>query len=494
MKTAVTFWKPVVLAALPLGMFLSGCAASPSTPSLPQNQGVATVDVQAVHLQAVPSFYRAAGTIAAQFQTTVSAEVSAKVTAVYVHAGSIVTKGQPLIELNGATYQSNLQAASAAVQSAKANHQSLVATAAMQAAQSKAGVLAAESGVLQARAALASSQAKLNLDREGPRQQERVQAKLNVQKALAALNLATINKNRISSLVQSGALPRERLDQAQTAYQAALDDYNNALQSESIVKDGTRKQQLDADIAQVQQAEAAVKQAQANLRSAQAGVTQVAVTQAQAEAAQAQARQSQAEEGSARIALGDTVIRAPFSGIITQKLVNVGTLATPGTPLLQIEGGIYRLQATVPESVKADCRLRQTVPVQLAGTNRQFDGVVSEIASAGDPSTHTFTVKIDLPLSPQLASGLFGEASIQTGSRQSILIPQNATWTTQGLHYVYVVNSNKILRLRLVSLGDQAGSEVEVTSGLSIGDEVVVSNHDGLKDAMSVSLSEGQAQ
>jgi RND family efflux transporter MFP subunit len=202
--------------------------------------------------------------------------------------------------------------------------------------------------------------------------------------------------------------------------------------------------------------------------------TRFAAAEARRDAAQAGKAQAEAGLAQARTSYGYTRIRAPFDGVITAKLADAGTMATPGTPLLVVEDQAhFRLEATVDETDIASVRLGQTVPVVLDATQSEVQGKAVQIVPAADPSTRTFTVKIELPKTANLRSGLFGRARFARGQRESITIPQTAVLERGQLHGVYIVGPDQLASLRYVTLGRQSGTDREVLSGLEEGDRVV---------------------
>ena len=205
--------------------------------------------------------------------------------------------------------------------------------------------------------------------------------------------------------------------------------------------------------------------------------------QAQEKAAAARREMSRASHAQAQAALaqartveGFTRIRAPFDGVVTAKYADPGTLATPGTPLVAVEDiRRFRLEVSVDESQIAGVRLGESVPVQLdAFGNETMTGKVVQIVPAADPASRSFTVKVELPVDARLRSGLFGRAQFTQGQRQAILVPRTAVIERGQLQGVYVVGPDQVASLRYVTLGNAAGAQIEVLSGLQAGDRVVL--------------------
>jgi RND family efflux transporter MFP subunit len=193
------------------------------------------------------------------------------------------------------------------------------------------------------------------------------------------------------------------------------------------------------------------------------------------DAARAQTEAAEAQERSARTMLGYTRLVAPFAGIVTARMADPGTLASPGVPLLQIDqAGALQLQATVDESEIAAIHKGMKTQVAIDGaSSAEITGTIAEIDPAADTSTHSFLIKIDLPSSSQLRAGMYGTAEFANGVRNAILISRSAVVTRGSLDCVYVLDSQGIAQLRYVTLGALQGDLVEVLSGISAGERLV---------------------
>lgn len=262
--------------------------------------------------------------------------------------------------------------------------------------------------------------------------------------------------------ILDGATLRASADQAQAAVLAAQNQEAAAASNATLAASTlARYRQLEAEKSVSPQEMDVVT------RRSEAAAAQLAAVRAQAEAARAQA-------AGARTMLSYTHIVAPFAGVVTARMVDPGAMAAPGVPLLQIDrAGPLQLQAAVDESVLAAVRKGMKVPVSVSGLTAPVSGMVSEIVPAADPSSHSFTVKIDLPASPQLRAGMYGTAAISTGTHQAVLIAASAIVQRGSLNYAYVLDAQNIAQLRYVTLGPVHGSQVEVLSGLAAGERAV---------------------
>jgi len=185
--------------------------------------------------------------------------------------------------------------------------------------------------------------------------------------------------------------------------------------------------------------------------------------------------QSKATLAQARTAFDYTRIRAPFDGVITEKKVDLGMLASPGMPLFTVEDvRRYRVEAPLSESDLSNAKVGQAISVFVdALGDAELHGRIGQIVPAADPGSRSFLVKIDLPQDPRLRSGLFGRARFPRGQRTAILIPRNAVVDRGQIQAVFVVDQNKVVALRYVTVGSRDGENVEILAGLQQGESIV---------------------
>jgi RND family efflux transporter MFP subunit len=187
--------------------------------------------------------------------------------------------------------------------------------------------------------------------------------------------------------------------------------------------------------------------------------------------------------------LGYTKVTAPFAGVITRKHADVGDLATPSKPLLDMEDSSgLRLEADVPEAVVGRLKLGDKLPVRISALETELEGVISEIAPAADPNSRTFLVKLDLPGTAGLRAGQFGRVAMPVGETTALRVAGSAVVQRGQMEIIFVVNDRKA-QLRLVKTGKRFGSEVELVSGVSAGEKVVVENTAALVDGQPLTVA-----
>ena len=226
-------------------------------------------------------------------------------------------------------------------------------------------------------------------------------------------------------------------------------------------------------------------EASARLKAAQAQYEMARAKRTQLDSRLAQVQQ---EIRAASITRDYTRIAAPFSGVVTSKTAEPGSLASPGAPLLTLEReGGYRLEASVEESRLPFVKPGQPVEIGLEALDRRWNGRVSEIVPAVDAASRSYTVKIDLPATPNLRSGMFGRAWFPMGVHKVAAIPASAIVDRGQLQSVFVIEDG-IAHTRLVTTGRRSQNAVEVLSGLTEGEKIASPVPPNLADGARVEV------
>ncbi len=261
-----------------------------------------------------------------------------------------------------------------------------------------------------------------------------------------------------------------------------------------LVKRGELLATIDArEIqAQLDQAVAIRQQAESDLQRATSLLGQKILSPSEFDAAQSKFRVADAALKQAETMLGYTKINAPFDGVITRKLADVGDLVgdptTPNKPLLQMENpDTLRLEADVPEALIGNVKLGDKLAVRIAAVTSEIEGTVAEMSPTADSNSRTYLVKLDLPGATGLRSGQFGRVLVPVGEASAIRIPAAAVIQRGQMELVFVVVGNHA-QMRLVKTGSRVGDEVELVSGLNSGELVVTENASGLVDGQPVTI------
>jgi RND family efflux transporter MFP subunit len=190
--------------------------------------------------------------------------------------------------------------------------------------------------------------------------------------------------------------------------------------------------------------------------------------------AEANLHRLQQAEREAEVSLSYAVIRSPFTGMVVDKLANVGDLAAPGKPLLTMyEQGRLWFAANVPEDLLGRIHVGDAMAFRIDALNREMQGRVVEIVPSSDPSSRTVVARLRLTDTTGILPGMFGRLRIPMAPEQILALPAAALVRAGQLTLVDVVRGTRVER-RTVQLGRAVGDGFEVLSGLAAGETVVL--------------------
>lgn len=236
--------------------------------------------------------------------------------------------------------------------------------------------------------------------------------------------------------------------------------------------------------AQVARTEADLSNAAANLERtrklvAQNFISKAALDKAQADfdSARAQLAASRALTSQAVTVQVHTQITAPFAGVVSERLVELGEMAQPGRPLLTVfDPKDLRAVAYVPQDRVSAIRSVAGVAVEILALNQRIKAARVTILPSADPRTHTTQVRIDLPDGLKgVYPGQFARVHFTVGSARKLVIPAQAVVHRSEVAGAYVVAPGGEINLRQLRLGEPAGEAgIEVLAGISPGEKVAL--------------------
>ncbi len=261
--------------------------------------------------------------------------------------------------------------------------------------------------------------------------------------------------------VDEAAHAKEEVVRVVAAAQAQADVMSKTYERFVMLRDKKSVSPQEFDEVQAKQSAA-----QEGLAAAKAKQQQVA---SMGERAQAELRAMETVAGYARVT-------APFSGVVVKRMVEPGSMAAPGVPLLEMEDASrYRIEVTFDPADAAAVRRGTKARVEFdALPGKSFSGTVVEMEAGADTASHTVRARIELPKDAAIRSGLFGRAWFARGEKKAIALPAAAVVHRGQLHGVYAVDAEGIARLRMVTLGKSIGERMEILSGLGEGERVVM--------------------
>lgn len=251
-------------------------------------------------------------------------------------------------------------------------------------------------------------------------------------------------------------------------------------------------QALAGSQAQVLQAQANVQNARATYERskqllAQKFISQAGLDKAEADykVALAQAAASQAGAGQASLAHGYTAVAAPYGGVVSARLVELGEMVSPGKPLMTgFDPSEMRVVVNVPEYKMAEVGVKPEAVVEVPALNRSIKAASVKVQPMADMRTHSTQMRVYLPANEAgVYPGMFVRTHFVVGRARKLVVPASAVLHRSEVVAVYVADAKGGMKLRQVRVADSAiDGFVEVLSGLNEGEKVAT---DPVKAGMS---------
>jgi HlyD family secretion protein len=355
-------------------------------------------------------------------------------------------------------------------------YQANLAQAKAQLAESEAGSRPEE--IAQAKARVDQAQAQLAIVRDGNRLQEIQQAQAQVDSAKASVALTQSRVKRYQDLAKDGAISQDSLEQYVSENSKAKANLEEAQRRLSLLKVGNRNQDIQKQAAIVNQEKEGLRKLENGNRPQEIARLKAAVASAEAQLKQQQ------------VQLEDTIIRAPFSGIVTQRYATVGGYVSPAisasnnasatsTSIVALAKGLEVL-ANVPEVDISQIKQQQKVEITIdAYPEEVFQGQVRLIAPEAvvDQNVTSFQVRVAIKTGAEkLRSGMNVSEVTFLGNniKDALLIPQELIVTQKGKTGVWLLGEKNKPQFRLVTIGANIDNQIQVLDGLKAGDRVFI--------------------
>ncbi len=405
-----------------------------------------------------------------QSSVTIVPKVGGTLEEIKVKLGDRVKKGQVIAKIESREFLLGVKQAEAAFSAAKTQWNLVRATAQTEFL----------SNLEQVQAALKMAQANLDKIRKGARKEEIERVDAAYQQALANAQTMEKDLNRARDNYEKGAISDQQFDRAQLQFKVAQAGLESAKANLDLIKKGAREEDIKVVEAQVEQTQAQLKTLE-SLKEAKSWEAKIKSVQAQAE-------QAEVALGLAKIRLEDCTIKAPISGIISKRFVDVGAMVGPTQPLVSIvDIDTVKLLTHVSDEDLDKVKLTQKVEVKV-GTylNKSYEVKEININPAMDPLSRKIEVKINISNSDYLLKpGMFPKIKLWGELKNVLLIPKEAVIKKEGEEQVFVVRDNRAY-LQKVTLGLEKDNLAQILEGLKEGDQVVISGQTSLNNGDSV--------
>lgn len=430
MMRSRTFNVTVTTLLVAAAVVLAGCGSRAANTNANTAAAPATIDIATTQaiVKQIPTYFEATGNLAGDAQTDVAPVVGGKVVEVNFDVGSYVTKGSVLVRMDDRDAKIRLETAQAQVEQQK-------------------------KAVGTAIAALRQAQIRLGV-KDG--EVFDIETFSQVKSTRANLILADKELTRAERLFATGDVSKATVDQRRAQRDALLG-------------------QLDESRSNAAVAVRAINSAEAQVAAARSGVST-----------------AETQVDQARKALSDTVILAPISGYVSERVADLGEFLTPNAPNTKVativRTSTLRLKIDVPEASIGKVAVGQGISMQTSAyPDRNFAGTVVRILPNLNTTARTLIVEAEVANGDGLLKpGQFATVRVtQSKPENAVMIPASAIRTEGDINKVYVVKDGAV-RERLVQTGLLENDLIQIKTGITEGEVIATSNLNELFDGVFV--------
>ena len=472
-----------------------------------------------VALRDVVNTIEAVGTAESPFNVKMAPRFAGRIEFLQVREGDRVTKGQLLVRLDTSQIEAQVRQQEAAVAETRYRlSQAIIAQAPAEASVSTQ-LRQQESALSSARADLDQTKAKADADaastdgdltsadaRYKASGTTVVVAEANITNAKANLENAKTRYERLKNLLSRGFIAAQQVDDAkanlvvmQTGVEVTLAQQRSAAAQReanlSLLRVAERQVGIvkAKGLADIRAAQEKVKQAQASLDFARANRAQTPAYKQNLEALKSSVMAAEASLKNVQAQRAETNLVSPLDGYVTSRLMDTGTMASPGQPILVIQD-FRQVWVTVPiqEEISRKIYQGQVATVTFdAIAGKTLTGRIAQINPSADPGSRQFAMRVLLENPGNMIKpGMFARVKMGTDTlKQAVTVARESVMgTEEGRPYVMVIDGDKKASKHPVVLGGSDSNYVVITDGLKAGEMVVTITAAPLKDGQEVTV------
>lgn len=495
-----------------------------------------SVEIETVKLGSIQNELSFVGNIVADAEVTVFPKTQGKIEKIMVEVGKNVSKGSVLAKIEDKELSLRVRQAEVALDTAKTGYAQAKALSEVkiksQVAQAEAGLLGADASLKQVRdiaktrvssqldqaeASLLALKTNLKKIKDGARPEEIKQIESLVEQAKANKENADADLDRIEKLYEEGAISKQTLDGAKTRSTVASSQYEASKQQLKLAETGARAEDIQAMELQIRAAEAGlelarsssesksweqdIEMAQSRYDQAKAGVEAAKAFEkaksweAEISAAEAGVKQAETALELAKEALSYATVTAPISGTISKRNFDTGSMASPAMPIFTIvNANNVKAEVSVPEASLNRISTNDKAFITASGLSDKIEGQITLISPVVNPMSRTASVEISIDNSSRkLKPGMFVHINIPLDVRSDTVVVRRSAVLEEKKDdsniekYLFVIENN-VAKKRIVEIGLTQGDNLEVLSGITPGEKIVVSGQSLLKDNGKVTV------
>ncbi len=464
---------PMLVLSLTFSSIMAGCSSSEdaaATTTQSTDANLSAVEVMTLKPDTIERNLTYAGKIDANKTVSVTPKISGRVSEILVNEGDYVTEGQTLFVIDDSDIQDQIDSLESQLRI------------------SDAGVSSAEEGLRQVDGGQAQS-ARLqlvtavdNAKKSVDTAQEAVNnANISVETAKSSYDDIQKRYNDYTEMYNAGVISRSEFDSVELSYTQAKNAYDQAQIGLTTAQNQLDQAQITYDQA-VEALDIYDNQTTAdNTANAQNSVNSAVASRDSVNTSLQQARDT----------LADTVVTAPCSGVVSSKNIEVTNMVSSGSsPMVITDTSVVTVDVNVSEGLINKIAAGDSVDVVVSSISTEpVTATIKTVTGVAD-ATGTYPVEVEIENTDgTLKPGMFASVSfVESKNDNAFVVERNTVLENETEQYVYVLNDDNTVRKAVVETGIDNGEYIELTSGVSDGDKVVVSGQDYLSDGEAVNV------
>lgn len=464
---------PMLVLSLTFSSIMAGCSSSEdaaATTTQSADANLSAVEVMTLKPDTIERNLTYAGKIDANKTVSVTPKISGRVSEILVNEGDYVTEGQTLFVIDDSDIQDQIDSLESQLRI------------------SDAGVSSAEEGLRQVDGGQAQS-ARLqlvtavdNAKKSVDTAQEAVNnANISVETAKSSYDDIQKRYNDYTEMYNAGVISRSEFDSVELSYTQAKNAYDQAQIGLTTAQNQLDQAQITYDQA-VEALDIYDNQTTAdNTANAQNSVNSAVASRDSVNTSLQQARDT----------LADTVVTAPCSGVVSSKNIEVTNMVSSGSsPMVITDTSVVTVDVNVSEGLINKIAAGDSVDVVVSSISTEpVTATIKTVTGVAD-ATGTYPVEVEIENTDgTLKPGMFASVSfVESKNDNAFVVERNTVLENETEQYVYVLNDDNTVRKAVVETGIDNGEYIELTSGVSDGDKVVVSGQDYLSDGEAVNV------
>lgn len=464
---------PMLVLSLTFSSIMAGCSSSEdaaATTTQSTDANLSAVEVMTLKPDTIERNLTYAGKIDANKTVSVTPKISGRVSEILVNEGDYVTEGQTLFVIDDSDIQDQIDSLESQLRI------------------SDAGVSSAEEGLRQVDGGQAQS-ARLqlvtavdNAKKSVDTAQEAVNnVNISVETAKSSYDDIQKRYNDYTEMYNAGVISRSEFDSVELSYTQAKNAYDQAQIGLTTAQNQLDQAQITYDQA-VEALDIYDNQTTAdNTANAQNSVNSAVASRDSVNTSLQQARDT----------LADTVVTAPCSGVVSSKNIEVTNMVSSGSsPMVITDTSVVTVDVNVSEGLINKIAAGDSVDVVVSSISTEpVTATIKTVTGVAD-ATGTYPVEVEIENTDgTLKPGMFASVSfVESKNDNAFVVERNTVLENETEQYVYVLNDDNTVRKAVVETGIDNGEYIELTSGVSDGDKVVVSGQDYLSDGEAVNV------